>query len=688
MNRLGSEISPYLLQHAHNPVDWFPWGQEAFAKARMEGKPVFLSIGYSSCHWCHVMEGDSFEKDDVAAILNDHFVAIKVDREERPDVDSLYMKAVNAMNQPGGWPLSVVLTPEGKPFWGGTFFPREQFKQILSKLAGLWKTHATDIEEGAAELLGHIRSIGANHGTAQGYDAIILRTFLTRQLESYDPEWGGFGGAPKFPHAMNLLALMRVYRATGDKRALDAVTGTLDGLARGGIRDHVGGGFHRYAVDETWLVPHFEKMLYDNALLTYAYSEAFQVTRSDAYRDVVRSTLAYVMRDMQLPEGGYCSAEDADSEKTEGKFYLWTGEQLRATLGADGFATMQKYFAVAEDGNFHVERRVEELETAAGLQFIQKGNILHQQKAKDLVTDRDPVYREILAQLWTQRALRARPLRDDKVITFWNGLMIGAMAKAHKVFGEPLWRESASRSADFVLRFMLENGRLLRCRRQGQNRVNAFMEDYAGMIFGLIELYEATFEPRFIKAAIHLQESQDRWFWDQHFGGYFESDGEDASLLLRTKEFPDHATPTGNSLSAWNLLRLAAFTTRKPWEDQAQVILNTCATSMQKFPEAFPMLMLSIDWLQQPHFEYVIATDDAAALRWPELCPDFAGHVVFMQAHAELIELCPQMQGKIGKNSQTVYYLCQQGRCQRPTPDANAIHETLRVTRDGVRSTS
>jgi uncharacterized protein YyaL (SSP411 family) len=678
MNRLSKEISPYLLQHAHNPVDWYPWGEEAFARARQENKPIFLSIGYATCHWCHVMEGDSFEKEDVAAILNQHFVPVKVDREERPDVDAIYMRAVQAMNQRGGWPLSAALTPEGKPFWGGTFFPRDQFKMVLGRLADVWKTKQQDIEDSAFELMEHLKMVEDEVSQEKEFDARPLKGFLERELNAYDSEWGGFGGAPKFPPAMALMALMRISRRQKDDRVLAAVTGTLDHMARGGMRDHVGGGFHRYSVDETWLVPHFEKMLYDNALLTLAYAEAYQITHNEDYRDVVASTLHYIMHDMQSPEGGYYSAEDADSEKTEGKFYVWSLDELKKIFNAEEFEQFCEYFDVKEEGNFHIDRRVEELEEAAGLKAVQKANILHQQKKPRLATHADPIYLQLIEKLQKVREKRVRPLRDDKILAAWNGLMIGAMAKAFKVFGEYAWLQSAQRAAHFVLDTMRKDGRLQRSHRAGQTRFNAYLEDYAGMIFGLIELYEASFDSQWLRAAMELQAKQDELFWDESGGAYFDHDGEDGTVLLRGKDFLDNATPAGNSLSTWNLLRLSAMSGSLEREARAEQILRKTADLMQRFPGSFPMMMVALDWITGQHWEVVVATDHPEKdMVWPDLCPGFSPHAVFLKADESLADLFPTLSGKETRNGRTLYYLCEKGSCQQPTSDAEVVRRML-----------
>jgi uncharacterized protein YyaL (SSP411 family) len=678
MNRLSKEISPYLLQHAHNPVDWYPWGEEAFARARQENKPIFLSIGYATCHWCHVMEGDSFEKEDVAAILNQHFVPVKVDREERPDVDAIYMRAVQAMNQRGGWPLSAALTPEGKPFWGGTFFPREQFKMILGRLADVWKSKQQDIEDSAFELMEHLKMVEDEVSQEKEIDARSLKGFLERELKAYDSEWGGFGGAPKFPPAMALMALMRISRRQKEDRTLAAVLGTLDNMARGGMRDHVGGGFHRYSVDETWLVPHFEKMLYDNALLTLAYAEAYQITRSEDYRDVVASTLHYIMHDMQSPEGGYYSAEDADSEKTEGKFYVWTLDELKRIFNAEEFEQFCEYFDVKEEGNFHIDRRVEELEEAAGLKAVQKANILHQQKRPKLATHADPIYLQLIEKLQKVREKRVRPLRDDKILAAWNGLMIAAMAKSFKVFGEYAWLQSAQRAAHFVLNSMRKDGRLQRSHRAGQTRFNAYLEDYAGMVFGLIELYEASFDPQWLRAAMELQSKQDELFWDESGGAYFDHDGEDGTVLLRGKDFLDNATPAGNSLSTWNLLRLSAMSGSLEREARAEQILRKTSDLMQRYPGSFPMMMVALDWITGQHWELVVATDHPDKdLVWPDLCPGFSPHAVFLKADESLADLCPNLSGKGTRSGRTLYYLCEKGSCQQPTTDAEVVRRML-----------
>lgn len=679
MNRLSQEISPYLLQHQHNPVDWYPWGAEALEKARREDKPIFLSIGYATCHWCHVMEGDSFEKEDVAAVLNRHYVAIKVDREERPDIDAIYMKAVQAMNQRGGWPLSVMLTPDGKPFWGGTFFPREQFKDILEQIAQIWLKRRADIDDNAAELNAHLAQLSQRFKSPEHVDLQPIESFTANELAAFDPEWGGFGGAPKFPPSMALLTLMRQQQRQPDPALLQAIEGTLDGMARGGMRDHVGGGFHRYSVDETWLLPHFEKMLYDNALLTIAYSEAYQLTKKEDYREVVATTIDYILRDMQSPEGGFYAAEDADSEKTEGKFYVWKMEELRDRLSPSELQLALKYFELKENGNFTIDRRVEELEAAAGLKAVHAANILHHQKAQALPSRRDPEYKALLDKLFALRSERVRPGLDDKILCAWNGLMIGALSKAHQTFGEARFLQAAETAASFILKNLRSEGKLLRSYRQGSARHAAYLEDYSSLIFGLIELYQASFEARWLEEALALQAQQDFLFWDENDGSYFETDGSDKTLLMRSKEWGDHATPSGNSLSAYNLFRLGGLTGTGSWSEKGEKILERSAGILNKYPAMLTMMLVALDFARSQSSELVISSQDRSRFAWPQLYPAFSPHTVFLRAEKRLLASCPSLLGKV-EASDPSYFFCEKGSCRRPVFDHQEALQQLYVS--------
>lgn len=658
-NHLAQESSPYLLQHAENPVAWYPWSEAAFAKAKAEDKPIFLSIGYSTCHWCHVMEGDSFEKDDVAELLNRYYVSIKVDREERPDVDGFYMKAVQAMNQRGGWPLSVMLTPEGKPFWGGTFFPRPQFKAILQRIAEIWAEDRPVLEDNAFELTEHLR-LSEDKLREEGKERPgpeLLQLFVKEKKEQFDPSWGGFGKAPKFPPAMTLMALLRA----DDPSVLPIVTKTLDAMARGGMRDQVGGGFHRYSVDAEWLVPHFEKMLYDNALLALAYTEAYAFTQKVEYATVVSSTLDYVLRDMQNPDGGFYSAEDADSERTEGKFYVWTQAEIDASLSQEEKKIFQSFFRIEPNGNFEISSHVEELEAAAGLKAVRNANILHHNGKEQLPSG--PAYEGLLQKLRQLRSQRVRPGLDDKILCAWNGLMIAALAKAGRILGRDDYRWAAAAASDFIQTKMVHEGRLLRSYRKGPGRYKAYLEDYAGLVFGLIELYEATLETRYLLQAMDWQERQNALFWDKN--AFFEDDGSDARIPIRSKEWMDDATPSGNSLSAWNLLRLSALSGQDTWREMATAILEEAAGLMRRFPSAFPLMMIALDALSMKSL--VIAGRKATAFS-PQSIPGRSRRS-WVRYDKALLERCPILEGRASADQDLIFYPCEQGSCRLPVAE-------------------
>ncbi|HEX5035490.1 MAG TPA: thioredoxin domain-containing protein, partial [bacterium] len=477
-NRLGQEKSPYLLQHKDNPVHWYAWGEEAFGAARASGKPIFLSIGYSTCHWCHVMEHESFEDKEVADLLNREFIAIKVDREERPDVDDIYMSAVHAMRQRGGWPLSMFLTPDLKPFYGGTYWPKALFMNILAQVSKVWREQPGQVRETGQSIVDYLKMQKIDDAPEKPLDAEVFDRFLRQCLMSFDREWGGFGQAPKFPHAMQLAMLLRIHRRNGDARALDMVKLTLDKMARGGIYDHLGGGFARYSTDEKWLIPHFEKMLYDNAQLAAAYLEAYQATGDSMFREVARETLDYALRAMSHPDGGFYSAEDADSEGEEGKFYVWTFEELRSLLDPDAFDRLSRVYQVNPDGNFEYGHSVFWLAPEYG--WAEK---------------KEQVLAAAMAKLFQIREGRIHPHLDDKILTAWNGLMIRAMALGYQVLGDAKYLEIAHRAVAFLREKLWEKGKLLARYRDGEGRFAARLDDYAYLIQGLIDLYEADFRP-------------------------------------------------------------------------------------------------------------------------------------------------------------------------------------------------
>jgi uncharacterized protein YyaL (SSP411 family) len=603
-NHLATEKSPYLLQHAHNPVDWYPWGEEALARARADNKPIFLSIGYATCHWCHVMERESFENQEIAALLNRWFVCIKVDREERPDLDAIYMAAVQAMNGSGGWPLTVFLTPDRQPFFGGTYFPPETrggqigLRDLLPKLRELWVSEPERPRQAAAQLTAQLRKASAAQAGAPLPDRSVFDRYLGEARAAFDSENGGFGRGAKFPPAMDLSLWMRIQWRKGHPTSLpDEVRRTLDAMAAGGLYDHVGGGFHRYTVDRAWRVPHFEKMLYTNALLARTYLEAFQVTGEPTYERVVRETCDYVLRDMTDPAGGFYSAEDADSGDGEGRFYLWTPAQLEAVLGKDDAALFAAAFDVTTAGNFEGHRSI--------LHRVADDATLARRFQGDAaaVAARLHTARE---KLRVAREKRERPLRDEKVITAWNGLMIGTLAQAAQVLDEPRYQVAATNAAEFILTHLRRDGRLLRRWAAGEAAVPAVLSDYAFLVQGLLDLYEATFDLRWLTTARELAREMISRFADPA-GGFFDTDGNDPTLLVRTKEVYDGGLPTGNAVACLDLLRLSEYFGDDRLHALAEQTLRTFADALTETPRAVPQLLQDLDVLLGGSQEVVIA---------------------------------------------------------------------------------
>jgi uncharacterized protein len=641
-NRLAQERSPYLLQHASNPVDWFAWGEEAFARARAEDKPIFLSIGYSTCHWCHVMEHESFENESVAAVLNEHFVSIKVDREERPDVDRVYMTFVQATTQSGGWPMSVWLTPELKPFYGGTYFPpgsrwgRPGFVDILQEIARVWRTERDKVANSAEAVTTQLQSLDrANPAwTVPGADA-LSRT-VQQFRSAFDARYGGFGDAPKFPRPSELLFLLREYARTGDAGGSgatdlrDMVLGTLRAMALGGMRDHIGGGFHRYSVDAAWRVPHFEKMLYDQAQLALAFVEGAQVSGDPFYLEVAEDTLQYVLRDLTDAGGGFYSAEDADSlppedaesgagQKKEGAFYLWRDDELDTLLQEDA-AIVKFRFGIEPNGNAPHDPQQE---------FTGK-NLLHVAQSVDDVVRRTgrsagevvDVLNRARVRMFESRRTRPRPHRDDKILTAWNGLMIAALARFARVVhgtgvagrGAP-YLQAARRAAAFLRERMWNAGSrtLLRRYRAGHAEIEAFAEDYAYLIFGLLELFQADADPMWLEWAIALQQRQDELFWDEAAGGWFSTTGNDPSVLLRMKEEYDGAEPTASSVSVLNLLVLSHLVEDATWADRIERTLRLFGMRLEQAGRAVPMMAAALSTYLAGLQQIVIVEGEAGA---------------------------------------------------------------------------
>jgi len=718
MNRLASEKSPYLLQHADNPVDWYPWGDEAFEAARRDDKLIFLSVGYSTCHWCHVMAHESFEDPGVAAVLNQHFIAIKVDREERPDVDRVYMTFVQATTGGGGWPMSVWLMPDRRPFYGGTYFPpasrwgKPGFADILLEMARLWREERSRVEEAAGGVAEHLAGAGAAAGGSRVPGAIALDGATRDFLASYDRRHGGFGGAPKFPRPSELLFLLREHRRTGDRPPLDVVAHTLRAMAAGGMRDHVGGGFHRYSVDGQWRVPHFEKMLYDQAQLVLAYLEAAQATGDPFFVEVAEDTLRYVHRDMTGEHGGFFSAEDADSlppgeaaggHKSEGAFYLWTMDELGRLLGADAHVFCGRY-GVEPNGNalhdpqgefagrniLYLAHPIEEIAAETG-------------RAVDDVTAALLRSRDIL--LGARRA-RPRPHLDDKVLTAWNGLMIAAFARASRVvpgssmgqgacsvgqgFSPAQYLSCARRAASFIRARMWDptTGRLLRRYRDGEAAIGAYAEDYACLIFGLLELFQADGDPSWLEWAADLQRRQDALFWDGESGGWFSTSGQDATVLLRLKEDYDGAEPAASSVSVLNLLVLSHLGV--PGDDPTSRIeraLSLFAPRITTVPRAVPMMLAALSAWHAGLSEVVIVGPRGEG-RTNDLLREVArtyqpfAIVVPVDVRGEntrrLLELLPWVSGQTMKDGRATAYVCRNFACERPTTDPGELVDLLR----------
>ena len=602
-NNLITEKSPYLLQHAYNPVEWYPWSDEAFEKAESEDKPIFLSIGYSTCHWCHVMAHESFEDHYVAELLNESFISIKVDREERPDIDGIYMTVCQLTTGSGGWPLTIILTPDKKPFFAGTYFPKEsRFGRIglidlVTRVVNLWKNERKQIEESGEKITLALQDTNSESPGRSLSSRVLEKTY--NQLNArFDNKKGGFGTAPKFPTPHNLLFLLRYWKRTGDEKALEMVEKTLKSMRRGGIYDHVGFGFHRYSTDSNWLVPHFEKMLYDQALLTLAYLELYHATDKAEYATTAKEVMTYVLRDMTSKEGAFYSAEDADSEGEEGKFYVWSKEEIGKIVGVERAVKFSKIYNIDADGNF--------LEEATKRKT--GNNILHLKSDFDEIHNLE--FERIRKQLFQAREKRVRPHKDDKILTDWNGLMIAAFAKAGYILNEPEYIRVAKKAVNFIFNHMKNsNGRILHRYGKGGADILAFVDDYAFLIWGLINLYEASFETIYLENAIKLMEEQLNLFWDSSIGAFFFTAEDAESLIARQKETYDGAIPSGNSVSMLNLLRLAQLTGNDDFEKRADSLGKVFAENIRSSPVAHTLMMVAVDYAVGPTYSLVIAGD-------------------------------------------------------------------------------
>ncbi len=692
VNRLIFETSPYLLQHAHNPVNWYPWGDEAFARAKKLKRPVLMSIGYSTCHWCHVMERESFEDKEIAAYINANFVAVKVDREERPDVDDIYMKAVNILAGRGGWPMTTVLTHQRQPFFGGTYFPardgdrgsRKGFFTILKELKKTFDESPETVVADAARISAQIARQSGSSIAGGLADEAGLAAGARNFARQFDPEWGGFGRRPKFPRPSTYEYLLRYHRRTGDPQALKIVSHSLTKMADGGMHDQLGGGFHRYSVDDRWLVPHFEKMLYDNAQLTSVYLEAYQVTQNVYFKRVAERTLDYVLREMTDAAGGFYSATDADSpapngHDEEGLYFTWTPAEIDELLGTERAKTFKQVHKMTERGNF--ERR--------NILFM-PGPLEH--IATDLKLDPAKLRRQIdedYATLYPIRAKRQPPILDDKIITAWNGLMISALARGALVLGRDDYAAAAAKAASFLLtNLRTPTGRLRRTHKDGQARFNGYLKDYAFLIAGLLDLHEATFDKRWLERAIELQATLDKHHLDTEAGGYFTTSDDHEKLITRDKPSYDGAEPSGNSVTALNLLRLAELTTDHAYKARAEELFKAFGIRLSSGSSAVPKLMSALDYYLDTPREVILVMPaggtaaDAKPLLDTLRASYLPNRVVLgatvgpeLDAHAKVV---PLLSGKVAVDGKPTAYVCEMGRCEQPTSDAEVFARQLR----------
>jgi len=697
-NRLIHEKSPYLLQHAYNPIDWYPWGEEAFAKARREDKPIFLSIGYSTCYWCHVMEREVFENDSIASLVNEKVVCIKVDREERPDIDRVYMAAVQAMTGSGGWPMSVFLTHDLKPFFGATYIPpkaqygRPGFPDIVNRISELWKTHRDTLLESGNNITDYIRTIsGSSQGIAINDSA--LDAGFKQFTQAYDATNGGFGDAPKFPRPVTFSFLLRYYARIKNDTALQMTLATLRAMATGGIRDHIGGGFHRYAVDAQWRVPHFEKMLYDQAQLAISYLEAYQITHDSLFSSVARELLDYVSTNLKDAHGGFYSAEDAESaqdparpdQKEEGAFYLWPQGEIESVLGKEDAALVCYRYGVEESGNaLHDPMNAFTGKNILYIAHSLEETAQHFRKTTDGVRS---TIEQARVRLFDVRSKRPKPHLDDKIITAWNGLTISAFAKAYQILGQQRFLDIADNAARFIMAklFDAKTATLARRYRDGEARFEGTLQDYSFLIQGLLDLYEASFNIRWLENAITLTNTQDQIFRDAAAEGFFDGTGKDSSVLIRTKEDYDSAEPTGNSVAALNLLRLAQMTDNTKWRSLSEENVRAFGLRLQRTPEAMPQMLVALDWLRSTPKEVIIAGQRESATTkalLAEVHNHFVPHKVLLLADGsegqrKLQALLPFIEGMRMKDGKATAYICENYACQLPTTDPAAAGRIL-----------
>ena len=692
-NRLIHEKSPYLLQHAHNPVDWYPWGEEAFEKARLENRPVFLSIGYSTCHWCHVMEKESFEDPEVAALMNEVFVSIKVDREERPDLDHIYMTVCQMMTGSGGWPLTIIMTPDKQPFFSATYIPkgnrfgRTGMMDLIPRIEQVWKTRHGDVLESAAKITEALQHIEKEE-KGEALNREVLDLAFQELADRFDKTYGGFSNAPKFPTPHNLSFLLRYWKRSGKGEALGMVEKTLQELRWGGIFDQIGFGFHRYSTDREWLVPHFEKMLYDQAMLALAYLEAYQATGNELYANTAREVFTYVLRDMRSPEGAFYSAEDADSEGVEGKFYLWTEDEIRQILSPEEADLLIRAFRVRKNGNF----RDEATGNQTGVNILYTGRPMSDIGKELNVQDLDKKIDLARRKLFDAREKRTHPHKDDKVLTDWNGLMIAAFAKGAQVLGEDRYADAAAGAARFIMNHMRTgSGRLLHRYRQGAADITANADDYAFLIWGLLELYAATFDANHLQSAVALASDMIAHFWDSRRGGFYFAPDDGERLIVRKKEVYDGAIPSGNAVAMGNFLRLSRITGNVQFEEKASGTLSAFSGQVKGFPSGYTQFLCSLDFALGPSYEVVVvgpSAGDGTKKMLNALKRRFMPNQVVLfrpsdRDSSDIDEIAGFIRDHVPRDGKATAYVCLDHACKAPTTD---VDEMLAFLEPSVRS--
>jgi uncharacterized protein len=680
-NRLSGESSPYLLQHAHNPVDWYPWGDEAFEKAKKENKPILLSIGYSACHWCHVMERESFENEKIAALMNELFVNIKVDREERPDVDEIYMNAVQMLTGRGGWPMTMFLTPDRKPFYGGTYFPPEDrqgmpgFPRVLTGVSEAYRERSQDVEKSVEQILTALRRMSESQETGKDFSDAVIADGAEKVAGAYDAENGGLGQAPKFPNAGVYELFLRTYSGTPSQRFLEMVVHTLTKMAQGGIYDHLGGGFHRYSVDAKWLVPHFEKMLYDNAQLLRIYADAYTATREPLFKSVVEETAGYLLREMLQPEGGFYSTQDADSEGEEGKFFVWTADEINQLVGEEDGEIFCRMYDVGEPGNFEGKSILHPILTV-------------EQAAKFFRKQPDEI-RALVARtkekLFTVRERRIKPFRDEKIIMAWNGLALSGLAEAAKITGNPAYIDAAKRTVDFIFQKMVRDSFLLHTYKDRTAKLLGYLDDYAFLAVGLLDLYEAVFERSYLDRAVELAEIMLEEFWDEQDGGFFFTGKSHEQLISKAKPIFDASIPSGNAMATQLLLRLHHLTGKESYRVHAERILRSYYDAMVAQPFGFAHMLCALD-LYLAGAKEIVIIGNAGETAVQELIAEINSLylpnkvVQITEANRSLAEVSPLLQGKTQVNGKPTVYVCENFTCSAPVTSRSELRDLLEST--------